>query len=70
MSGGGLVHSVIEACLCSTLTLAIFPVLDYFGLSMYLAVAIGAGIAFLGVEFVRNVFADSIKKFVDRWIEK
>lgn len=62
-------HSLLEACLGGTLTLATFPALDYFGLSIYLAVTIGAGITFWGVEFVRNVVADSLKKLVDRWIK-
>lgn len=54
LNGKGFVQSLLEALLCGCLTLAVFPVLDYFGLSTSLAVAFGAALAFLGVDWFRQ----------------
>ena len=51
MNGGKFWHSLLEACLCGTLTFAFFPLLDYFGMNLYLAVSIGAGVSSLGVDW-------------------
>lgn len=70
VGGGKFLHSLLEACLCGTLTLAVFPLLDYFGLNIYLAVSIGAAISFLGVDWLRLNLSKAISKIIERRIEK
>lgn len=69
-AGGKPVKSLLEALLCGCLTLALVPVLNHFGLSPDLAVAIGAGIAFLGVEWLRESAEGLFNKVVGRWFGK
>lgn len=52
--GGKPVKTALEAVLCGCLTLASMPVLEFFGLGQNMAVAIGAGIGFLGTEWIRE----------------
>src|SRR5699024_11018589 len=66
-AGGGPFKSMLEAVLCGCLTLARVPVLDYFGSSQSLAVAIGAGIAFLGTEWIRERAEMAIESRLSRW---
>jgi lambda family phage holin len=66
-AGGKPMKSILEAILCGCLTLALVPVLDYFGLSQSLAVAIGASIAFLGTEWFRDRVDAIARRFIDRW---
>ncbi|MGJ8526863.1 hypothetical protein LMG33818_002626 [Halomonadaceae bacterium LMG 33818] len=63
LNGGKLTHSLLEALLCGCLTLGVFPVLDYFGMNTYLAVAIGSAIAFLGVDW----FREFLSAYLGRW---
>lgn len=68
-SGGRPIKTLLEAILCGCLTLAMVPVLVYFGLSADLAVAGGAAIAFLGTEWFRDR-ADSVARaLLDRWLK-
>ncbi|MGJ8518186.1 phage holin, lambda family [Carnimonas bestiolae] len=66
LNGGKFIHSMLEAMLCGCLTLAAFPLLDYFGLNTYLAVAIGAAISFLGVDWFREHLATYLSKWIER----
>lgn len=52
--GGRPLKSILEAVLCGCLTLALVPVLEYFGLSQNLAVSVGAAVGFLGTEWIRE----------------
>lgn len=69
-AGGKPVKSLLEALLCGCLTLALVPVLNHFGLSPDLAVAFGAGIAFLGVEWLRDRAGAIAEKVMGRWLGK
>ncbi|MHB0774288.1 phage holin, lambda family [Halomonas sp. WWR20] len=69
-SGGKPLKSFLEALLCGCLTLALKPVLDYAGISPDLAVAIGAGIAFLGVEWLRERAEGLMDKVFGKWFGK
>jgi lambda family phage holin len=66
-AGGKPMKSILEAILCGCLTLALVPVLDYFGINQNLAVAIGASIAFLGTEWFRDRVDAIARRFIDRW---
>ncbi|WP_414501697.1 phage holin, lambda family [Zymobacter sp. IVIA_5232.4 C2] len=70
VSGSKFWHSLLEACLCGTLTLAVFPLLDYFGMNIYLAVSIGAAISFLGVDWLRLNLSNIFSKIIESQIEK
>lgn len=70
LAGGKITAAMLEACLCGALTLAVFPILEYFGLNANLAVAVGSGIAFLGVEWFKSHLAAIAGKLIDKWIEK
>lgn len=70
VSGGKFWHSMLEACLCGTLTLAVFPLLDCYGMNLYLAVSIGAGVSFLGVDWLRSILSGAAAKIVERWTDK
>lgn len=61
--------SLLEAVLCGCLTLALMPILSYFGLPQNLAVAGGASIAFLGVEWLRDKLELLYDKLIDRWLK-
>lgn len=65
-NGGSFGCSLLEACLCGTLTLSVFPLLDYFGMPLYLAVSIGAGMSFLGVDWLRGTLSGAAAKLVER----
>jgi len=69
-AGGRPVKSLLEALLCGCLTLALVPVLDYLGLNRDLAVAIGAGVAFLGVDWLRERAAAIAERMLGRWLGK
>ncbi|WP_414501478.1 MULTISPECIES: phage holin family protein [unclassified Zymobacter] len=60
----------MEACLCGTLTLAVFPLLDYFGMNLYLAVSIGAGVSFLGVDWLRGTLSGELSGIIERWSKR
>ncbi len=66
-AGGKPVKSLLEAVMCGCITLALVPVLDHFGLSQNLAVAFGAAIAFLGVEWFRDRAAAAAERLLKRW---
>lgn len=68
-AGGRPLKSLLEALLCGCLTLSVAPVLSHFGLSPDLAVAIGAAIAFLGVEWLRDRASTILERLVSRWIK-
>lgn len=70
VGGGKFRRSLLEASLCGTLTLAVFPLLDYFGLNIYLAVSIGAAISFLGVDWLRGILSGALTRVVERWSDK
>lgn len=70
LAGGKVSASILEACLCGALTLAVFPLLEYFGLNANLAIAAGSAIAFLGVEWFRTYMADAAARMLDRIIDK
>lgn len=61
--------SWMEAVLCGCLTLAVFPVLQYLGLPVSLAAAIGAVIAFKGTEWVGERSDELYQKIVGRWLK-
>lgn len=69
-AGGKPVKSLLEAVLCGCLTLALVPVLNHFGLSPDLAVAFGAAVAFLGVEWLRDKASDIAEKVLGKWLGK
>ena len=69
-SGGKPVKSLLEAVLCGCLTLALVPVLNHFQLNPDLAVAVGASVSFLGVEWLRDRAADIAEKVLGRWLGK
>lgn len=69
-SGGKPVKSLLEALLCGCLTLALVPVLDYFGLAADLAVAFGAAIAFLGTEWFRDRADAVAQRIINKWLGK
>ncbi len=66
-AGGRPMKTLLEAVLCGCLTLALVPVLDHFGLSRDLAVAVGAAVAFLGTEWVRDRAAVIFETVLGRW---
>lgn len=70
LNGGKAKAALLEACLCGALTLAVFPVLEYFGLNANLAIAAGSSIAFLGVEWFRTYMTDAAARMLDRIIDK
>ena len=70
LNGDGFWHSLLEACLCGTLTLAVFPLLDYFGMNLYLAVSIGAGVSFLGVDWLRGMLSGALTRAIERCLQK
>ena len=70
VSGSKFWHSLLEACLCGTLTLAVFPLLDYYGMNLYLAVSIGAGVSVLGVDWLRSILSGALTRVVERWSDK
>ncbi len=61
--------SWMEAVLCSCLTLAVFPVLQYLGMPESLALAIGVVIAFKGTEWVGERSDELYQKLVGRWLK-
>lgn len=69
-AGGKPFKALLEAVLCGSLTLALVPVLNYFGLSPDLAVAFGAAVAFLGVEWLRDRAGAIAEKVLARWLGK
>ena len=69
-AGGKPFKALLEAVLCGCLTLALVPVLNYFGLSPDLAVAFGAAVAFLGVEWLRDRAGVIAEKVIGRWLGK
>ncbi|MCE9664510.1 phage holin, lambda family [Halomonas sp. M5N1S17] len=68
-SGTKRKKSWMEAVLCGCLTLAVFPVLQYLGLPVSLAAAIGAVIAFKGTEWVGHRSDELYQKLVGRWLK-
>lgn len=68
MSGGKPVKNLLEASLCGCITLSIIPVLNYLGLPRDLAVAIGAGIAFLGVKWLHEHIDDIARRIINKWL--
>lgn len=68
-AGGRPVKSFLEAVLCGFLTLALMPLLAYFGMPQDMAVAVGAAIAFLGVEWVRDRIDALYEKIIGRWLK-
>lgn len=68
-AGGRPMKSILEAVLCGCLTLALVPVLHYFGLPQNLAVAGGASIAFLGVEWLRDKLEMVYDSIIGRWLK-
>lgn len=72
-AGGKAMKSILEAVLCGCLTLALVPILNYLGLPPDLAVAAGAAIAFLGVEWLREkielLYENTIEKLIKRWFK-
>ncbi|WP_181454288.1 phage holin, lambda family [Halomonas sp. SL1] len=66
-AGGKPVKSILEAVMCGCMTLAMMPVLNHFGLSQNLAVAIGAALAFLGVEWFRDRAGAAAERLIKRW---
>lgn len=66
LNGKKFMQSLLEALLCGCLTLAVFPVLDYFGLNTYLAVAFGAALAFLGVDWFRQFLSNYFGQWANR----
>lgn len=69
-AGGKPIKSFLEALLCGCLTLALKPVLDYAGMPPNMAVAIGAMVAFLGVEWLRDRAEGLMDKVLGRWLGK
>lgn len=68
-AGGRPVKSILEAMLCGFLTLALMPLMVYFGMPQDMAVAAGGGIAFLGVEWVRDRLDALYDKIIGRWLK-
>ncbi|WP_237673815.1 phage holin, lambda family [Vreelandella profundi] len=68
-AGGRPMKSILEAILCGCLTLAVMPLLSYFGMPQDMAVAAGAAIAFLGVEWVRDRLEALYDKIIGRWLK-
>ncbi|MGM0927544.1 MAG: phage holin, lambda family [Pseudomonadota bacterium] len=66
-AGGKPIKTLLEAVLCGCLTLALVPVLDHFGLSQNLSVAMGAAVAFLGTEWIRDRAATIFEAVLGRW---
>ena len=66
-AGGKPVKTLLEAILCGCLTLALVPVLDHLGLSQNLSVAMGAAVAFLGTEWIRDRAATIFEVLLGRW---
>ncbi|UTV87518.1 phage holin, lambda family [Cobetia amphilecti] len=67
-AGGRFYKSVLEATLVGGLTLALKPLLDWGGLDQDMAVAIGAAIAFLGVEWLRAKSDAIFDRMLGRWL--
>lgn len=68
-AGGRPMKSILEAVLCGFLTLALMPLLAYLGMPQDMAIAIGAAIAFLGVEWVRDRVDALYEKIIGRWLK-
>ena len=68
-AGGKPMKSILEAILCGCLTLALMPLLAYFGFPQDMSVAGGAAIAFLGVEWVRDRLEALYDKIIGRWLK-
>lgn len=66
-AGGKPLKTLLEAILCGCLTLALVPVLDHFGLSQNLSVALGAAVAFLGTEWIRDHAKMIVESLLSRW---
>ncbi|QHM71297.1 phage holin, lambda family [Mixta intestinalis] len=58
--GGGWKKMVLEGLLCGALTLTVASGLEYLELPRSLAVAIGGGIGFIGVEQFRKIILNII----------
>ena len=68
-AGNPASKSWLEALLCGCLTLAVFPVLHYWGLPINLAVAFGAVIAFKGAEWFSTRADELYEKLIGRWLK-
>lgn len=68
-AGNKASKSWLEATLCGCLTLAVFPLLHYWGLPINLAVAIGAVIAFKGAEWFGTRADELFEKILGRWLK-
>lgn len=69
-AGGKPMKSLLEAVLCGCLTLSLSPVLNHFGLSQDLSIAIGGAISFLGVEWLRDHAGAILERLFGRWTGK
>lgn len=68
-AGGRPMKSFLEAVLCGFLTLSLMPLMEYFGMPQNMAVAAGAAIAFLGVEWVRERLDALYEIIIGRWLK-
>lgn len=68
-AGNRVSKSWLEAALCGCLTLSAFPVLQYLGLPIDLAAAIGAVIAFKGTEWFGKRADELYEKLIGRWLK-
>ncbi|MGJ8513229.1 phage holin family protein [Carnimonas bestiolae] len=59
-------RALLEGLLCGCLSLASFPLLQHLSLNPYLAVAIGAVVAFLGGDWLKETLAAVVGHFIDR----
>ncbi|WP_160623612.1 phage holin, lambda family [Mixta intestinalis] len=59
-NGGGRRKMLLEGLLCGALTLSAASTLQYFDLPYSLAIAIGGGIGFIGVEQFRKIITGII----------
>lgn len=53
--GGTRRQALLEASLCTLLTLGLIPMLEYFGLPQSLATAVGVFVGFLGVKKIADL---------------
>lgn len=60
--GGTRRQALLEAAICTLITIGLIPVLEYFGLPQNLATAAGVFIGFLGVKKLAD-FADRVAEF-------
>nr|WP_300312781.1 phage holin, lambda family [Halomonas sp.] len=65
-AGGEPLKSLLEAVLCGCLTLSLVPVLQYFGLSLSLAVSLGGAVGFLGTKWIRERASIILETFLLR----